>query len=429
MRRTLLTLVAGYSTGLTLAQGPSEPVSLPGIDVSRPLTSVIESKPAAENAGTALPETRIPTSESTKAEETLTHKGLPKHWSRYELLMWFPKAQPLPPLLMGSPGALSPVLGSPGASTLIGGQSIDNPLSTGGRFVSGWDSDDNGWGTEISYLFTGTRTATAGYDGTGRNVNLGRPIVDPTTGQESFIEVSAPGRPGRFRATTTNRMTGWEVNAVHHLDGAPTCHLNFVAGYRFFLHHEGVRLEQTQSIPHVGGGNYWANAADQFDGHTRFHGGQIGLEFGQDFNRFFVEGSMKVALGTSYNVVKIGGQTNIIVTGQQPGPMIAPMPGGVFAQPSNSGRQCQSDFAVLPEGQFRIGYKFRDRSRFYVGYNFLYLSDAVRPGDQIDRTISQAMVAAANGGVAAPAGLRPQASFTRTDLWVQGINLGFEWNY
>jgi hypothetical protein len=84
---------------------------------------------------------------------------------------------------------------------------------------------------------------------------------------------------------------------------------------------------------------------------------------------------------------------------------------------------------VLPEGQFRIGYKFRDRSRFYVGYNFLYLSDAVRPGDQIDRTISQAMVAAANGGVAAPAGLRPQASFTRTDLWVQGINLGFEWNY
>lgn len=428
MRRMLFTLVTGCSASVMLAQGPSDSANLPGIEVSRPLTSVIEAKPTTDGLPQALPETRIPTTETTNAEETLTHKGLPKNWSRYELLMWFPKAQPLPPLLVGSMGPISPILGKPGVSNLIGGQSIDNPLSTGGRFVWGWDSNDNDWGTEISYLFTGTRTATSGFDGQGRNVNLGRPIVDPATGLESFLEVSAPGRPGQFRATTTNRMTGWEVNAVRHIDSNPTSYLNFVVGYRFFLNHEGVRLEQTQTMP-MAGGNLSANAADQFDGHTRFHGGQIGFDFGHDLNRFFVEGSMKVALGSSYNVVKIGGQTNIIITGQRPGPIIAPLPGGVFAQSSNSGRQSQSHFAVLPEGQLRLGYKFRDRSRFYVGYNFLYLSDAVRPGDQIDRTISQAMIAAANGGVAAPAGLRPQASFTRTDLWVQGINLGFEWNY
>jgi Putative beta barrel porin-7 (BBP7) len=62
--------------------------------------------------------------------------------------------------------------------------------------------------------------------------------------------------------------------------------------------------------------------------------------------------------------------------------------------------------------------------RVYVGYDFLYLSNAVRPGDQIDRELNptQIPVNGSTGGlVGAP---RPTFNFHETDFWAQGIRFG-----
>ena len=41
-------------------------------------------------------------------------------------------------------------------------------------------------------------------------------------------------------------------------------------------------------------------------------------------------------------------------------------------------------FAVLPEFGFDVGYQLTSRWRSFIGYNFLYISDVARPGNQID---------------------------------------------
>jgi hypothetical protein len=78
----------------------------------------------------------------------------------------------------------------------------------------------------------------------------------------------------------------------------------------------------------------------------------------------------------------------------------------------------------------KVGYRFRDRSRFYVGYNFLYLSEAVRPGDQVDTTVDPSQVPllgrASAGDVMAA---RPAPVLARSDFWVQGLIFGLEYRY
>ena len=82
-------------------------------------------------------------------------------------------------------------------------------------------------------------------------------------------------------------------------------------------------------------------------------------------------------------------------------------------------------FAVVPEATLKFGLK-GERSRFFVGYNFLLLSDAVRPGDQIDRTVNPTQVPVLNPGGMTYGPDRPQTIFERRDFWVQGLMIGFE---
>ena len=63
-------------------------------------------------------------------------------------------------------------------------------------------------------------------------------------------------------------------------------------------------------------------------------------------------------------------------------------PGGLFAQPSNSGTTSRNVFAVAPEVAMQVGFDWTPRLRSFVGYNFLYMSNVLRPGNQLDRNIN-----------------------------------------
>jgi hypothetical protein len=92
------------------------------------------------------------------------------------------------------------------------------------------------------------------------------------------------------------------------------------------------------------------------------------------------------------------------------------------------GRATNSVFALVPEGTVKLGLK-SDRSRFFVGYNFLYLSDAVRPGDQVDRRINPVQIPMLNPGGAFAGPDYPRAQVNQTDFWLQGLVVGFEGRY
>jgi len=66
--------------------------------------------------------------------------------------------------------------------------------------------------------------------------------------------------------------------------------------------------------------------------------------------------------------------------------------GGLLALPSNIGTQTRNRFAVIPELGVKVGYQLTDHIRVYAGYNFLYASSVVRPGNQIDPVINRAQL-------------------------------------
>ena len=59
----------------------------------------------------------------------------------------------------------------------------------------------------------------------------------------------------------------------------------------------------------------------------------------------------------------------------------------MFAQPTNIGHYSRNVFAVVPEVGLSVGFEVTAWLRLSLGYNFLYWSDVVRPGEQIDRVI------------------------------------------
>src|SRR6185436_10139563 len=99
-------------------------------------------------------------------------------------------------------------------------------------------------------------------------------------------------------------------------------------------------------------------------------------------------------------------------------------PGGVFALSSNIERVHRNIFTVVPEAGFNVGYQFTPHIGVQFGYTFLYWSNVVRPGSQVDRTVNPTLVPTdmSYGNFTGPArpGLAPQS----TDYWTQGLNVG-----
>src|SRR5262249_3301574 len=94
-------------------------------------------------------------------------------------------------------------------------------------------------------------------------------------------------------------------------------------------------------------------------------------------------------------------------------------------------RSSRDRFAVVPEVRVDVGVRLLDGLRAFVGYDFLYLSEAVRPGNQRSR-VAFSPSAVDNGPPThgLPTFL-PQFSghLCGTDFWAQGLTFAIEWRY
>ena len=105
--------------------------------------------------------------------------------------------------------------------------------------------------------------------------------------------------------------------------------------------------------------------------------------------------------------------------------------GGLLATGPNLGHFSRDRFAVVPEFTLNLGYRLTPNLKVYTGYNFLYWSSVLRPGDQIDRVVDLTFVP--NNPMSPPpvfsGQVRPQALLKATDFWAQGVQFGLEWRW
>lgn len=368
-----------------------------------------------------------------------------RFWFRGEFLAWWVKSASAPPLLTTSQTPLPATdnnigaLGRTDTVLLLGGKQLDEQFRPGARFSAGGSFDPCGIrGFDGSVFFTGGRSVR--YEANNLQfpqlfrpffvANAGIPGIGNLPGEYREIVYSVPaGVVGRFVADSDSFFWGADVNARRNV----LCNCNSKAdafmGFRYLHLDEELRVTEVARIsqfnPAVGvpvGSTM--TVRDQFKTDNDFYGGQVGLDYEYQRDKLSVGVRTSVALGSSQENVCVNGFQVVAITGAAP----QAFNGGLLALNSNIGSHNENRFAVVPEATVRVGYQVTERVKVTAGYDFLYWSSVVRPGDQIDRVIDVNRVP--NFRTGAPvATVHPAPLFNTTDFWAQGINVGAEYHW
>ena len=87
------------------------------------------------------------------------------------------------------------------------------------------------------------------------------------------------------------------------------------------------------------------------------------------------------------------------------------------------------EFTAIPELGLKVSYHVNDRLRAFMGYDFIYWSDVVRPGNQINRNINVSHVPTSDLFNSGDDPRQPAPLFHRSDFWAQGLAFGVELKY
>lgn len=309
------------------------------------------------------------------------------------------------------------------STTVIDGDNLENESLSGGRLYMGfWFPRRQIWGMGADFFVLGRREerVEARSDAAG-NPALARPFINAQTGTPALVFVSLPGAlQGSFNVDTSTYVWGLDAHFRRKLSCGPRSWCDLLIGYRHLNVEETLTMTDTEiGIPNnVAGLMGTQIVTDRFGTQNQFNGFMLGLQGERQlFRRWFVQGTCKLAVGNVHQSVDIMGMTN------NNGVLV---PGGILATSTNAGKRSQDRFAVVPEVGVKFGFDVNPNCRFYVGYDVIYLSSAVRPGEQIDLVVDPTLLP---GGNQMPVVNRPAPLFNTTGFWAQGLNFGMELRY
>lgn len=410
----------------------------------RPLAPVI--KPAPFGA----PEIRI-SPDYPDCWECL-HQVVPHAWVRAELLLWWVNRDQAPPLVTTGPatGALFPngtprggSFADPGTVILAGGDGLGDTFRQGGRFSAGvWFDCAQTCGIDGNFFFLGRRGTTEAFTSNEFPL-LARPIFAPNvdTGfglPGPFRELVAfPGLlAGAVGFNTTSELWGAEINGRKRLCGGCGWTLDAFAGFRYLDLDEDLRVAEniltlvTVVAPQAPAGSMLVPAgtnnlvSDDFAARNHFYGGQVGLDFAYHCtDRFSLTARPVVALGVNAETLDIAGAQ---LTVPPAGAPVATTAGGLLATATNIGHYTHSAFSVVPQVTLTAGYQVTSWFRAFAGYDFLFWSNVIRPGQQIDPVVDVSLVPPLPNTFAPDGQNRPAVLFQQSSFWAQGVNFGIE---
>lgn len=349
----------------------------------------------------------------------------------WEYLYWWTQGQNTPPLITRGPAGTQASLAEPGTVVLSGGsRELDDPRS-GARFTAGlWLTP----GRRLGLEFRGFLLETASHgDGVASDdtANFGIPFASTAGTETSLLFAStAPGASvtGTAAYYMSSRFGGVEINPVFNAVNRGNFWLDLWLGFRFVCLDEDFRLttfSQTQGAATLGFQGQQVSGSrtvsDFFGTRNEFYSGQFGGRAQWQRGPVILDLQSKIALGSMHEVAQVSGFTT--ATSATLTPNTQTVLRGLFAAGTNSGSRSRDVFAVAPEVNVNLGFQVTPRVRIFGGYTFLYLSNVIRPAEQIDRTVNPTQVPSFSAGpLAGPS--RPASEFNDTDFWAHGVSAG-----
>jgi len=236
--------------------------------------------------------------------------------------------------------------------------------------------------------------------------------------------IAAPGfASGNIDILSRNNLLGADawLRRVWWDDGYHR--LATLAGYQFTRMDDSMVISRSSTLVAgntVGPVGLTAAFQDSFRTQNEFHGASIGLIAGIRKNALSLEVLGKVGLGDMREAVIINGTA----TATLPSGATVTSPVGILAQPSNRGAQQHDVFTAVPELNINGVLHFSPQWQALIGYSFIYWSNSVLAGNQIDPRVNFTQVP---GPVVGPA--LPHRLFNHSDFFVQGLSLGAEYRW
>lgn len=343
-----------------------------------------------------------------------------------ELLLWWVRAGDVPVLATTATGPGNGFLGEPDTRTLLGAGPFGGTSRTGLRVRAGTLLGESGSaGIDAGFFYLGEQSSDFRVD-SGQLPTIARPFFAPNFGREFAELVARPGlATGALEVRSTSQLWGADVNTRCVFCTPCDARREVFAGYRHLNLRESLTVtESITSGPDAADPVGTAIAVqDAFRTRNQFHGGQVGFAFAQSYGALEFDGRLSVALGVTRQEVEIAGFQNRTRPGQPP----ENFTGGLLATGPNLGTFTRDRFSVAPEATVNAGVRLTDRLKVSAGYNFLYWSNVVRPGDQIDRTVDLSFVP--NGPQVPRSVDRPVPTLQPSNLWAHGIQFGVEYRW
>jgi hypothetical protein len=250
---------------------------------------------------------------------------------------------------------------------------------------------------------------------------------------EDGLPASLPSDPKRFdgnagvfmggvKISNSLQLWGAEATGVISLYRSPSWEVSGLVGARYLDLSETFQLDyESKGVS----GQYKTSigaANDTFDTRNQFVGATLGLRGRYATGRLSVDLSGRVALGVSHQIEDVtGGFWSSFLGKSSTGHE------GVFAQPANEGRSSMNSFAVVPDAQIKIGYALTPRLRATIGYDFLYYSSVLRPGDQISHYVPKGQTFQQGGTTDSTTS--PARYSATTDFFAHGFTVGLEYRF
>jgi hypothetical protein len=359
----------------------------------------------------------------------------PRFYLDAQYLLWWIRRDRAPVLVttgdaQGGANTNVGALGQADTVVINDGTHLTKEPRSGARFYGGYFLDcEDTKAIELGGFFLPTATSRFNLSSAQTGGVITRPFFNLNqniefTEQTAFPTISR----GSISIRSPSDLYGLEANMLCKLCCGCDYRLDLIGGFRFLSLKESLTI--MEDVQHVTGlpnplNGTRAQVLDSFATRNEFYGGQIGVAGGWRFGKFSIDGRATLAMGDTHQTLVINGSQTF-----PPGtPNVSPLPGGLLALNSNIGTFTRDRFSVAPELRVGLGYNLTDCVRVSIGYDFLYWSNVIRPGEQIDRGLDITRIPNIVGLPASILPLstpRPAVLFKESDFWAQGLVFGLE---
>ena len=339
----------------------------------------------------------------------------------------FIRNQPTPAIIATQGGAFA-IQGSAGVNSVLGGRDTDVGTLHGGRFDGGfWLGANRAFGVEAGVFFLTEKTASSSVSGGGSA--LGRPFYDTSIQAQNVRLLNLPGQvSGGVTSDVSSLVVGTDLGPIVRVIETDMLTLDQIFYFRYLTLEESQTV--SDSVSPVGGavtfrGQSFRGAGtavsvrDSALAINHFYGGGAGLRLGLTPGRFSASVTGKLAVGRNSGSLRLDGTTTLTGAGDT---QVAS--GGLLVPANAIGRYNRSDFSFMPEVGVKVGFQISRTVGVYAGYNFLYMTNVVRPGESFANRVNPTQLPSSqNFGVPfgpTNAGVQLQNS----DFWMHSVGAG-----